>query len=392
MSMDRAVPPDEPIRCQVNEANNVPMVPTKRRTDATLYEEVCQAQRQSPEYAATQARWPRLRDRQEPIRFHWKMILRDEYKAHGGLIRHMKEGHRALWGTLYKKVLVFYFNIKSYSAERVEMKAVWYVKTRTMLHFLESLCLRWGYPERIITDNGPTFRANMWERFLEKNGIEEYVTPVYHQRSHRQINIKRQKLLRIHLRDKPQDRWDENLRDVQFALHSRANAAIGMTPSEALLGASLVRSGEWKYPEQQKQEVYARKLFPGDPPMRFNVCDRVLVRSFPGLRPVFGAPWSVPFPIVAVRSDEVYEVDRNGSQVLIHVDDIRPAHPQRAEQWNFPKTVSAPLEEASDERVAEPCVLPGDRAPSGHGNLNLSRRANPRNVQSYEMNHNPLPV
>ncbi|KAJ8914524.1 hypothetical protein NQ315_002797 [Exocentrus adspersus] len=262
---------------------------------------------------------------------------------------------------------------------------------------------RWGYPERIITDNGPTFRSNMWERFLERNRIEGYVTPVYHQRSNpvERRNQEVKKLLRVHLRDKQQNRWDENLRDVQFALHSRANAATGLTPGETLLGAPLVRPGEWKHPEHQRQvendraakeervrraharqEVYARKLFPGgDPPMRHQVGDRVLVRSFPGLRPVFGAPWSGPFPIEAVRSDEVYEVDRNGSQVLVHIDDIRPAPRQpvpqrdlaeaREDDENFLQQYQRTedeeeAQEAVEESVEAPSVSLGDRAPGVH--------------------------
>ncbi|KAJ8915382.1 hypothetical protein NQ315_008269, partial [Exocentrus adspersus] len=390
--------------------------------DVTLYDEICQAQRDSPEYRATRANWQRLHNGEEPAVQYHQRILRDEYVVDQGLIWHVKDGHKALvvplaywlrviekyhdspeaghpgrdetiraisrlyyWPAMTRQVRTHvkhclicasskrggalqpaapqrphpparpwqvisidavtrkgnrYLLVATDLYSRwIEVKAVPEIKTRPTLDFLDEVCTRWGYPQRVITDNGANFRTYMWNRYLDRNGIEGYYTPVYHQRSNpvERRNQEIKKLLRIDLRDQPQNRWDENVRDIQFRLRNRANAATGIPPSEALLGAQLPAPGEWAHPEVQqpvqnrpadreasirrvrrKQEVYARKLYPGgDPPAEYREGDLVLVRTHRGVRPIFGAPWEGPYPIAARVEHDIYEVDRNGSQMPI---------------------------------------------------------------------------
>ncbi|KAJ8915574.1 hypothetical protein NQ315_012459 [Exocentrus adspersus] len=64
--------------------------------DVTLYDEICQAQRDSPEYSATRANWQRLHNGEEPAVQYHQRILRDEYVVDQGLIWHVKDGHKAL--------------------------------------------------------------------------------------------------------------------------------------------------------------------------------------------------------------------------------------------------------------------------------------------------------
>lgn len=229
----------------------------------------------------------------------------------------------------------------------VELRAVERAHVKVVTGFLHSVCSRWGYPEQIISDNGPQFRSQPWVRWTRRNHIELYFSPVYHQRANpverRCQEVKR--ALRAKCRER-EDTWDVALEEVMFNLNNRTNASTGQAPSELVTGALLTRPGEWRHPHhrvplpnapgqraervrraQRRQQVFQRNLYPEprDAPVRFQVGDQVLVRVFPGTSSPLGLKWEGPYPVLVIRSDGVYEVDRNGAQTHVHVDDLRLA-------------------------------------------------------------------
>lgn len=269
----------------------------------------------------------------------------------------------------------------------VEIQAVPTTGANTIVRFLTETFHRWGFPERIITDNGPQFRSLTWQRFLRRHDITGYTSPVYHQRANpvERRNQEIKKALRLNTRDQPENRWDEGLTEAIFNLHTRRNAATGMSPSQALLGAPLVKPGEWAHPVnqeevhnnarereariqqvQRRQQVYARNLFPvpREAQVHFHVGDQVLVRTFPGTSTALSAPWSGPFPVVTVLGDNTYEVDRNGSQFPIHVDDLRPAPVPLPEPQEDEPGPDAPDDDASEPPSSDDEIDPISEASS----------------------------
>lgn len=259
------------------------------------------------------------------------------------------------------------------SSKWTEAVAVPDARAKRLIEFVEQLCRRWGYPADIITDNGSDFRAATWARFLTRHDINHYTTPIYHQRSNpvERRNQELKKLLRVHQRNRENDRWDESLEQILFTLRTRTNAAAGMAPSEVLLGAPLVRAGEWRHPEvnrniennarvrddrlakvRRRQEVFDCRLYaqPRAASIHFRVGDLVLVRNFPEHGTPHGPTWTGPHPVIAVNGDNTYEVDRNGAQVKIHVDDVRP--------WEDEPQFQAPLEDPLCR--AEPLIRDDD--------------------------------
>ncbi|KAJ8931371.1 hypothetical protein NQ314_015725 [Rhamnusium bicolor] len=197
-----------------------------------------------------------------------------------------------------------------------------------------------------------------WQRYLRRHNITGYTAPIYHQRANpvEKRNQEIKKALRIQNQDQPIDRWDENLHEITFNLHNRKNAATGMSPSQALLGAQLVKPGEWNHPVNQqpvhndarerearieqahrRKVIFERKYYtdPRDAPVHFIRGDQVLVRQFPGTSTAFCPTWTGPHTVAAVLGDNVYEIDRNGVQYQIHVDDIRPAPTPMPEQGHL---------------------------------------------------------
>ena len=45
---------------------------------------------------------------------------------------------------------------------------------------LRGIFAQFGLPERIVSDNGPTFTSQEFQQFLHKNGIQHTTPPPYH--------------------------------------------------------------------------------------------------------------------------------------------------------------------------------------------------------------------
>lgn len=222
----------------------------------------------------------------------------------------------------------------------VEIKPVKNSTTKTVIRFIEEeVCARWGYPKTIITDNGPQFRSRQWENFARMGHIQPYTAPIYHQRAN-PVERRVQELKKILRTKEPRDQWDVHIYEALFALRTRSNASIGTSPSELLLGYTLPRPGEWCVPERCQhrriprreriqntkviQTEYQERVFPEkrDAPTQFEEGESVMVRVHVQGNP-FSDVWSGPHLIIRKLGDNTYEVDRNDSQQIIHVDDLR---------------------------------------------------------------------
>lgn len=146
-----------------------------------MYDRIVEAQRESPEYAATRARWQTA------------------------------AGNR------------FLIVAADLCTKWVEAAAVPEARARTVTGFLERVYHRWGYPAETITDNGAPFRNAAWRRFHQRNNISHYVTPVYHQMANpvERRNQELKKLLRVYARDRAENQWDQNVESM-FNLLNRA--------------------------------------------------------------------------------------------------------------------------------------------------------------------------
>ncbi|KAJ8912411.1 hypothetical protein NQ315_013478 [Exocentrus adspersus] len=235
----------------------------------------------------------------------------------------------------------------------VEAEAVLRATHVEVIAFVDSIAARFGYPAVIITDNGGVFRSAQWERYLQEKHVEAYFAPIYHQRANpveRRVQ-ELKKVLRVNRVET--HRWDQHLSEALFSLRTRKNAATGQTASELVYGENLKRPGEWTIPPEvvppqernqeirrqrlqqarRRQEVYARNLFPE--PMEagteFAPGSQVLTRVWtkPADGNPFHATWTGPHQVITRHGNNTYTVERDGLQVRIHVDDLRPPPPAR---------------------------------------------------------------
>ncbi|KAJ8935822.1 hypothetical protein NQ314_012632 [Rhamnusium bicolor] len=221
-----------------------------------------------------------------------------------------------------------------------------YAGYRDVIACVEQVCHRWGYPQNIISDGGSQFRSDAWDRFLETHHITHYTSPHYHQRANpvERWNQELKKALRAQMMRNPHSQWDERLTEILFALRRHRNQTIGMSPSEALLGADHTLPGSWQHPAElipitndapvreeriqnalRRQIVFQRDLFPEphEAPVHFTAGQRVMAQCHIHARTDFGRTWTGPHKITAVLSDGVYELDRDGFTARLHIDNLR---------------------------------------------------------------------
>ncbi|KAJ8965935.1 hypothetical protein NQ317_006338 [Molorchus minor] len=229
----------------------------------------------------------------------------------------------------------------------VEAKAYPLVNAKDVIKFLDAEIIpRFGVPNTIISDNGPQFIAANYENWARRLNINLLRVAIYHQRANpveRRVQ-EFKKLMRLHLLKRSQRLWDEQLPRILYVLRTRQNAATQHTPSSLLYGYEIPRRGEWNVPAfreaatdrspaperfeeaDQAQRAYQEKYTEPKPlPVEFNPGDLVMVRQFTKGREQFAIVWRGPYPIHRRVTDEVYEVEMEGTSPNIHIDDLRPA-------------------------------------------------------------------
>jgi hypothetical protein len=116
------------------------------------------------------------------------------------------------------------------------------VKTTRAKHVvraLKDLTKNFGAPHRIISDGAKSFVGKVFTNFCRKRKIHHYVNAPSVPRANGQVERYNRTLLSALATmgaDVDDDQWDENINNIQLGMNGTINRAIGVTPSEALMG------------------------------------------------------------------------------------------------------------------------------------------------------------
>jgi hypothetical protein len=116
------------------------------------------------------------------------------------------------------------------------------VKTTRAKHVvraLKDLTKNFGAPHRIISDGAKSFVGKVFTNFCRKRKIHHYVNAPSVPRANGQVERYNRTLLSALATmgaDVDDDQWDENIDNIQLGMNGTINRAIGVTPSEALMG------------------------------------------------------------------------------------------------------------------------------------------------------------
>ncbi|XP_051155402.1 uncharacterized protein LOC127277975 [Leptopilina boulardi] len=245
----------------------------------------------------------------------------------------------------------------------------------TIIKILEDeVFSRFGYPHRILSDNGPQFRSNLWAEAGKNWTCTLWTTPEYHPQANptERRNQEVKKGLRLRLHDGNQRVWDQQLPKLLFGLRRRRNAATGVTPAHLVFGREIRRPGEWQLqygsaPEQQtpvqqreaaayKHQTQYQKRYAGvntEPP--FKVGDLVYAKNtrLSNAAERYNARLAPtrtgPYPVQEIVSPGVLWIQKEDGPHKVYSSELILA-PSPHQQTIF----SAPTKEKSDGRSTDP--------------------------------------
>jgi hypothetical protein len=106
---------------------------------------------------------------------------------------------------------------------------------------VNEVCLRYGIPRKLISDNGTQFISAIMQKICFCLGISQAFTPVYHPEANpverRNRDLKTQ--LAIQIRDKPHSDWPRLLSSIRFAMNTVRSQNTGKAPAFLLFGSEI---------------------------------------------------------------------------------------------------------------------------------------------------------
>jgi transposase InsO family protein len=132
--------------------------------------------------------------------------------------------------------------IEDYATRWIELFAlVDATADRCAWTFVNEVCLRYGIPRKLISDNGTQFISAIMQKICFCLGISQAFTPVYHPEANpverRNRDLKTQ--LAIQIRDKPHSDWPRQLSSIRFAMNTARSQSTGKTPAFLLFGSEI---------------------------------------------------------------------------------------------------------------------------------------------------------
>jgi transposase InsO family protein len=104
--------------------------------------------------------------------------------------------------------------------------------SKKLVEFLEKeVFLKWGVPERLISDNGPQFRSKIYKELLETYDIKALYSANYHAQNNpvERVNAVIEDSIRVYLGDDQRD-WDLHLPKIMWAMNTSVHSTTKYTP------------------------------------------------------------------------------------------------------------------------------------------------------------------
>ncbi|GFX20127.1 retrovirus-related Pol polyprotein from transposon 17.6 [Trichonephila clavipes] len=103
-------------------------------------------------------------------------------------------------------------------------------------NFFDNYISRFGAPIKLISDNGPQFISDIFEKLSERLGIRHVKAVVYRPQANRTERVNRDLVQMIaNYVNEQHDTWDQFLREFAYAIRTAVNETTGKTPAELFL-------------------------------------------------------------------------------------------------------------------------------------------------------------
>jgi transposase InsO family protein len=222
---------------------------------------------------------------------------------------------------------------------------------------LRELIKSFGVPKRIISDRGTSFTSNEFKVFTDQFGITHHLNAVGMPRGNGQVERYNRTILNSLATmgaGVSDTAWDENLLNIQLGLNGSVNSAIGVAPSEALMGFRVIHTGALnnahevvdvtkirekimlktkEYQLQQKKRFDSKRKAPPIYTQGDLVMIRVTSNPATGTSQKLLPKWRGPFRVTQVLENERYEVSDIPGAVRSRVKYVAEAAAENMKSW-----------------------------------------------------------
>ncbi|XP_060067122.1 uncharacterized protein K02A2.6-like [Ylistrum balloti] len=130
--------------------------------------------------------------------------------------------------------------IVDYYSRWVEVSVSKSITAEKAVQSLKHMFSTHGYPLSITTDNGPQFRSEVFNQYMEEAGIEHHhITPLWPQANGEVERQNRSLMTRIRIAQVEGRDWREELETYLFMYRSTPQSTTGVSPAELLFGRKL---------------------------------------------------------------------------------------------------------------------------------------------------------
>ena len=232
------------------------------------------------------------------------------------------------------------------------------------IEILRSVFATHGLPQKIVTDNGPSFTSQEFSEFMKANGIKHVTSAPYHP-STNGLAERGVQTLKQGIRRTKGSSIQEKVSKFLFNYRITPHSTTGIAPSELLMNRRLRSWLDLLHPEISRKVEAKQKAGPNKTVRQFSENDNVFVRNFSG------KPSWVPGTILKVTGPLSYVIKlQDGKTVRRHVDHVRsreipstvPQLPSSLVDLDLPTELSQ--EDATESNRADPPIVdPEPNAP-----------------------------
>ncbi|UYV65477.1 K02A2.6-like [Cordylochernes scorpioides] len=256
----------------------------------------------------------------------------------------------------WRRVHMDYFNFKnklfllavdSFSSW-VEVSEVPSTSAYFCINFMRNCIARYGFPQVVVSDNGPPFFSSDFGDFLSKNGISHVTSPPYHPKSNGQAEVsvrEVKKLLKKQLYENEQVELDLALSRALFFIRTDVNIRKGTSPAELFLGRKI-RS---RLSVLSKEEVKVSKVNGQYVNSKFKVDETVKFRWITN-----GHPSWYTGKKIKILGRNVYLIKQGDSKKKVHQNYIKKMLPGKSHPTNMNDAERVPTPISEEKSVTTP--------------------------------------
>ncbi len=254
------------------------------------------------------------------------------------------------------------------------------ITTTKTIEILRRVFSTHGIPQKIVTDNGPSFVSAEFEEFLGSNGIKHNTSAPYHP-STNGLAERGVQTLKKGLKVIQGNNLEEKLYKFLFNYRITPHTSTGISPSELLMGRRLRSRLDLLYPNitrrvESSQQRQKESHDNTKPVRRLEIGDMVYAEDFRVSRK---SKW-LPGMVSKVTGPISYVIELSGGGLVRrHIDNIRSRQAQGStsvDELDLGVDVSTAVE--SDVSSSQPPSTPSRESVSVHHPTHTSIRRSSR--------------